>query len=70
VPFDTGAGHEIPEIQAIAGPSPKACPSRNAVRTIRWRLVSLAIVTASALAIIAIPGYLAAGVPPAVALQD
>jgi hypothetical protein len=22
VPFDTGAGHEIPEIQAIAGPSP------------------------------------------------
>jgi putative ABC transport system permease protein len=33
-------------------------------------LVSLAIVTAAALVIIAIPGYLAAGVPPAVALQD
>ena len=33
-------------------------------------LLSLAIVTATALVIIAIPGYLAAGVPPAVALQD
>ena len=33
-------------------------------------LVSLAIVTATAAAIIAIPGYLAAGVAPAVALQD
>jgi putative ABC transport system permease protein len=33
-------------------------------------LSSLAIVTAAALTIIAIPGYLAAGVPPAVALQD
>jgi putative ABC transport system permease protein len=33
-------------------------------------LVSLAIVTAAAAAIVAIPGYLAAGVPPAVALQD
>jgi putative ABC transport system permease protein len=33
-------------------------------------LLSLAIVTAAALTIIAIPGYLAAGVPPAVALQD
>jgi len=33
-------------------------------------LSSLAIVTAAALAIIAIPGYLAAGVSPAVALQD
>jgi putative ABC transport system permease protein len=31
---------------------------------------SLAIVTAAAAAIVAIPGYLAAGVPPAVALQD
>ncbi|HSZ12438.1 MAG TPA: FtsX-like permease family protein [Solirubrobacteraceae bacterium] len=31
---------------------------------------SLAIVTAAALAIVAIPGYLAAGVAPAVALQD
>jgi putative ABC transport system permease protein len=33
-------------------------------------ILSLAIVTAAALLIIAIPGYLAAGVPPAVALQD
>jgi putative ABC transport system permease protein len=33
-------------------------------------LSSLAIVVASALAILAIPGYLAAGVPAAVALQD
>jgi putative ABC transport system permease protein len=33
-------------------------------------LVSLAIVTAAAAAIVAIPGYLAAGVAPAVALQD
>ncbi len=33
-------------------------------------LVSLAIVTAAALVIIAIPGYLVAGVSPAVALQD
>ncbi len=33
-------------------------------------VLSLAIVTAAALVIIAIPGYLAAGVPSAVALQD
>jgi putative ABC transport system permease protein len=33
-------------------------------------LTSLALVTAAAVAIVAIPGYLAAGVPPAVALQD
>ncbi len=33
-------------------------------------LASLALVTAAAVAIVAIPGYLAAGVPPAVALQD
>ncbi len=33
-------------------------------------LLSLAIVTAAAVVIIAIPGYMAAGVPPAVALQD
>jgi putative ABC transport system permease protein len=33
-------------------------------------LGSLALVTAAAVAIVAIPGYLAAGVPPAVALQD
>jgi putative ABC transport system permease protein len=33
-------------------------------------LLSLAIVTAAALAIIALPGYVAAGVSPAVALQD
>jgi putative ABC transport system permease protein len=33
-------------------------------------LVSLAVVTAAGLAIIAVPGYLAAGVPPAVALED
>jgi putative ABC transport system permease protein len=33
-------------------------------------LSSVAIVTVTALLIIAIPGYLAAGVPPAVALQD
>lgn len=33
-------------------------------------LVSLAIVTAAAAAIVAIPGYLAAGVAPAVALRD
>jgi putative ABC transport system permease protein len=33
-------------------------------------LLSLTIVTAAALVIIAIPGYLAAGVPPAVALED
>ncbi len=33
-------------------------------------LLSLAVVTAAAAAIIAIPGYLAAGVSPAVALQD
>jgi putative ABC transport system permease protein len=33
-------------------------------------LVSLAIVTAAAAVIVAIPGYLAAGVPAAVALQD
>jgi putative ABC transport system permease protein len=33
-------------------------------------LVSLAIVTAAAAAIVSIPGYLAAGVAPAVALQD
>jgi putative ABC transport system permease protein len=33
-------------------------------------VLSLAIVAAAALAIVAIPGYLAAGVPPAVALED
>jgi putative ABC transport system permease protein len=33
-------------------------------------LASVAIVMASAVAILALPGYLAAGVPPAVALQD
>jgi putative ABC transport system permease protein len=33
-------------------------------------VTSLALVTAAAVAIVAIPGYLAAGVPPAVALQD
>jgi len=33
-------------------------------------LASLAIVTTTALVIVAIPGYLAAGVAPAVALQD
>jgi putative ABC transport system permease protein len=33
-------------------------------------LLSLAVVTAAAAVIIAIPGYMAAGVPPAVALQD
>jgi putative ABC transport system permease protein len=33
-------------------------------------VLSLAIVTAAALAIVAIPGYLAAGVQPAVALED
>ena len=33
-------------------------------------VVSFAIVTATAALIVAIPGYLAAGVPPAVALQD
>jgi putative ABC transport system permease protein len=33
-------------------------------------LISLAIVTAAALVIIAIPGYLATGVAPAIALQD
>jgi putative ABC transport system permease protein len=33
-------------------------------------LTSLALVTAAAVAIVAIPGYMAAGVPPAVALQD
>jgi hypothetical protein len=33
-------------------------------------LESLALVTAAALAILAIPGYLAASVPAAVALQD
>jgi putative ABC transport system permease protein len=33
-------------------------------------LVSLAVVTAAALAIIALPGYVATGVSPAVALQD
>jgi putative ABC transport system permease protein len=33
-------------------------------------LASLALVTAAAVAIVAIPGYMAAGVPPAVALQD
>jgi hypothetical protein len=33
-------------------------------------LVSLAIVTITAVVIVAIPGYLAAGVSPAVALQD
>ena len=33
-------------------------------------LLSLAIVTTAAVVIIAIPGYLAAGVPPAVALED
>jgi len=33
-------------------------------------LLSLAIVTATAVAIIAVPGYMAAGVAPAVALQD
>lgn len=33
-------------------------------------LGSLALVTAAAVAIVAIPGYMAAGVPPAVALQD
>ena len=33
-------------------------------------IVSLAVVTAAALLIIVIPGYLAAGVPPTVALQD
>jgi putative ABC transport system permease protein len=33
-------------------------------------IASLALVTAAAVAIVAIPGYIAAGVPPAVALQD
>jgi putative ABC transport system permease protein len=33
-------------------------------------VLSLAVVTAAAVVIIAIPGYVAAGVPPAVALQD
>jgi len=33
-------------------------------------LLSLAIVVAAALVMIAIPGYVAAGVPPAVALED
>jgi hypothetical protein len=33
-------------------------------------LLSLVIVTAAAAVIVAIPGYLAAGVAPAVALQD
>ena len=33
-------------------------------------VISLAVVTAAAVAILAIPGYLAAGVAPAVALQD
>jgi putative ABC transport system permease protein len=33
-------------------------------------ILSLAIVTAAALLIVAIPGYMAAGLPPAVALQD
>jgi putative ABC transport system permease protein len=33
-------------------------------------VTSLALVTAAAVAIVAIPGYMAAGVPPAVALQD
>jgi putative ABC transport system permease protein len=33
-------------------------------------VLSLAIVAAAALAIVAIPGYIAAGVPPAVALED
>lgn len=33
-------------------------------------VTSLAIVTAASVAIVALPGYLAAGVPPAVALQD
>jgi putative ABC transport system permease protein len=33
-------------------------------------LLSLGIVTATAMAITAVPGYLAAGVPPALALQD
>jgi putative ABC transport system permease protein len=33
-------------------------------------VVSIAIVTVAAAAIVAIPGYLAAGVPPAVALED
>jgi putative ABC transport system permease protein len=33
-------------------------------------LVSLAVVTAAAVAILAVPGYIAAGVAPAVALQD
>jgi hypothetical protein len=33
-------------------------------------LESLALVIATALAILAIPGYLAAGVPAALALQD
>jgi putative ABC transport system permease protein len=33
-------------------------------------LASVAVVSASALLIIAVPGYLAAGVPPAVALED
>jgi putative ABC transport system permease protein len=33
-------------------------------------LLSLAVVTAAALVIVAIPGYMAAGVPPAVALED
>ena len=33
-------------------------------------LTSLALVTVAAVAIVALPGYLATGVPPAVALQD
>jgi hypothetical protein len=33
-------------------------------------LVSLAVVTGAAVVIIALPGYLAAGVPAAVALED
>jgi putative ABC transport system permease protein len=33
-------------------------------------LVSLAVVTVAAVAILSLPGYLAAGVSPALALQD
>jgi putative ABC transport system permease protein len=45
----------FPVVHSIAAPS---------------AVFSLAVVTASVVAILAIPGYLATGVPPAVALQD
>ncbi len=70
VPFGEGVGHEIPDIEALMGP-PRA---GNVVVLFyadgREPVYAQIEVTAAGVAIIAIPGYLAAGVSAALALAD